>query len=149
MNIMRHAALLAASATLAFSAPVMAQDEYPLVGGDWVEVSGIDIADGHSLDYANHLAGMWRKGQDFAKSQGWITDYEILANVHPRVGEPDLYLMTRFPKFADQAENERRGKAYRAMMKSTISDMEKASGDRAEYRTLMSDLLLQELKWRK
>ena len=57
--------------------------------------------------------------------------------------------MTRFPEFADEAENQRRGKAYRAMMKATIADMEKASGDRAEYRTLMSDMLLQELNWRK
>lgn len=149
MNIIRHAALLAASATLAFSVPALAQDDYPLVGGDWVEVSGISISDGHSLDYANHLAGMWRKGQDFAKAQGWITSYEILANTHPRDGEPDIYLMTRFPEFENEAEGERRGKAYREMMKATIADMEKASGDRAEYRTLMGNMLLKELKWRK
>lgn len=32
--------------------------------------------DGHSVDYLNPLAGAWRKGQEFAKSQGWITGYE-------------------------------------------------------------------------
>ncbi len=149
MNIIRRAALVAASATLIFAIPAAAQDEYPLVGGDWVEVSAIEISDGHALDYANHLSGMWRKGQDFAVAQGWITSYEILANVYPRKGEADLFLITRFSKFTDEAENERRGKAYRAMMKSTIADMQKSSGDRAEYRTLAGSELLQELKWRK
>ncbi len=149
MNIFRHAAVMAASATLVFAIPAAAQDQYPLVGGDYVEVSGIEIHDGHALDYANHLAGIWRKGQDFAVKQGWITSYEILSNVYPRKGEPDLYLLTRFPTFASEAEGEARGKAYREMMKATIADMQKQSGDRAEYRTLAGSELLQELKWRK
>ncbi len=148
MKYLGKAAIIAASFGFIFTTPVMAQDEYPLTGGDWVEVTGISIDDGHSLDYANHLANIWRQGQDFAVTQGWISSYEILANVHSRAGEPDVYLITRFPEFADEAENERRGKAYRAMMKKNIATLEAESGGRADYRTVMSTTLMQEMTWR-
>ena len=31
-----------------------------------------------------YLAGNYRKSQDFAKAQGWITGYEILTNLGDR-----------------------------------------------------------------
>ncbi len=148
MKYFGKAAIIAASVGFVFATPAMAQDQYPLVGGDWVEVTGISIDDGHSLDYANHLAAQWRVGQDFAVEQGWITGYEILANVHSRAGEPDLYLITRFGDFEDEAEAERRGKLYREMMKKNIAKLQEESGGRAEYRTIMSTTLMQELTWR-
>ena len=53
------------------SAPVAAQD-LPLVGGDYWDVTSIKIDDGHFGDYADFLAGQFRKENDFAKSKGWI-----------------------------------------------------------------------------
>ncbi len=103
MKAFRCAALAAASLTLAFAAPAMADDPWPVESGDYVEVSMIAVDDGADLQYMNHLAGQWRKGQDFAKAQGWISGYEILANQNKRPGEPDYYLITRFPRFADKA----------------------------------------------
>lgn len=138
----------ASAALLAFASPVSAQDTYPVVPAEWVEVGTIAIADGHWLDYANHLATQWRRAQDFAKAQGWITDYEILENVHPRDGEPDLYLVTRFTQFETPQQAEERGRLYRAHMQQTIAQMQSGSGDRAEYRTVKGAMLLRKLTFR-
>jgi hypothetical protein len=148
MKVFRYAAPAVALLSYAFSAPAMAQDAWPFDLGDFVEVAGIDVDDGHDLDYANHLAGLWKKGQDYAKQQGWITSYEVLQNQYPRKGEPDIYLVTHFPNFASPAEEDKRDAAYRAYMASTISQLEAASGERAKYRTQTGSMLLRELKFK-
>jgi hypothetical protein len=61
-------------------------------------VALISVDDGHDLEYATHLANMWRKSQDYALKQGWISGYEILSNEFKRPGEADYYLLTRFPR---------------------------------------------------
>lgn len=148
MNRLLKTALCAS--VLAFAAPqaAFAQDEYPLKGAEWIEVTSIDIHDGAGLKYANHLASVWRKNMDFAVEQGWIESYEIWSNTHARQGEPDLWLVTRFDQFATNEEYEERGRKYRAMMESTIEQSQEASANRAEYRTLMSDVLIKRLVWR-
>jgi hypothetical protein len=148
MNALRMAAVLAASLSLAFAVPALAQSD-PMVGGDYVEVSSISIDDGHYLDYANHLAGMWRANQEYAKSQGWISGYEVLANPFKRPGEPDLILVVRFKSIPDAAENERREKMYRDHVKLTDAQLEAASGDRAKFRKVLGSQLLQVLNFRK
>mgnify|MGYP000168045196 CR=1 FL=1 len=145
---MKMLGLAAAAALLAIATPAAAQDEYPLEPAEWVEVAGIKVADGHMLDYAKHLASIWRKAQDFSVSQGWIEGYEILLNTYPREGEPDLYLLTRFTEFESPEEGEERDKLYREHMAMTVSEMEAASGDRAEYRTLAGEMLLRKLDWK-
>lgn len=148
MKALRRAAILAASLTLAYAAPVLAQDTYPMTQGDYIELSAISIEDGHTLDYLNHLAGQWRRGQEFAKQQGWITSYEVMANAYPRKDEPDIYLLVRSPRLADAAEDMKRDTAYRAYMQRTIAQMESESGDRAKYRKLSGSMLLRELRFR-
>ena len=138
------------AATMAFACPqlAMAQDEWPFTSGEYVEVSGIEIDDGHSLDYANHLAGMWRKGQEFALEQGWITGYEVLINSFPRKGEPDVYLLTRWTKWETPEQEEARAAAYRQHLAMTTTQMEQASGQRADYRELVGSMLLRSMKFR-
>lgn len=77
------------AATIAFASPVGAQD-YPLKGGNFWTVAEITIDDGHAGDYADHLAGAYRKNMDFSKSKGWMKNSYILSNVNKRAGEPDL-----------------------------------------------------------
>ena len=147
MNSFRRAAFTAALLTLAFATPALAQSD-PMTGGDYLEVAQITIDDGHSLDYANFLAGTWRAQREFAKSQGWISSYEVLANVHKRAGEPDLILVTRFKTMADGAEGERRGAQLRAHVKQSDAQMEAASGDRAKYRHVLGSQLWQVLNFK-
>lgn len=148
MKAIRRAAILAASLSFAFASPAMAQDAWPMDTGDFVELAAISIDDGHTLDYLNHLTGLWKKGQDFAKTQGWITGYEVMMNVYPRKGEPDVYLLVRFPRLVDAAEERKRDAAYRAHMQRTVAQLESESGDRAKYRHLAGSMLLRELRFK-
>lgn len=124
-------------------------DEWPLVEGDLWDVSGIVLKDGGGLAYANFLAGEWRENQEFAKSKGWIKGYMVFSNVHARTGEPDLYLVTITDKIVSGAESENRSKEYMAWRQRTIAQMQKESGNRAEFREVSTNFLLEELKFRK
>lgn len=147
MKKLKFAALFVAPLAIALSTPAAAQN-YPFTPGDYEEVSMIDISDGGGLDYANFLATTWKKNQEFAKSKGWITGYQVLANVNNRPGEPDLYLVISFGSMPDAAEDERRTQAYREFMKQSDAQMDAASGDRAKYRTVMGSFLLRQLKFK-
>lgn len=148
MKTMMMAASVALVATPMALPTVAAAQEWPFVGGEYSEMTGIFIKDGGSLKYAQYIANEWARDQEFAKSQGWITGYKMYHNVNAREGEPTIYLVVTFPSIPDAAENERRSKAYDAWSKKTIAENEAAAGDRAEYRTVMGEMLLQEFKKR-
>ena len=148
MKSIRLAATAAALALSFAAVPAAAQND-PFRGGDYVTVTAISIDDGHYLDYANFLAGFYRAQEDYAVKQGWQTSWEIMANVNPRKGEPDLYLLRRFKSMPDGAEGERRAQMIRDNVKMTDAQMEAASGDRAKFRHVDSTMLLQELKLKK
>ena len=141
------AATLAVPFAIALSTPATAQN-YPMTSGDYEEVAMIDISDGGGYEYANYLATQWKKNQEFAKSKGWIKNYQVLANVHPRPGEPDLYLVTTFNSMPDAAEDEKRNAAYREFMKQNDAQMDAASGDRAKFRTVMGSFMLRQLNFK-
>jgi hypothetical protein len=148
MSVSRTLKSLAAAATLGIGicvAPAAMAQDFPMKSGEYVEVGMIDVEDGGSYDYAVFLASQWKSNQEFAKSKGWISGYEVLANVNPRPGEPDLLLVTRFAAFADAAEGERRAAAYREHMKKSDKQMETESGDRVKMRTVMGSQLWQQL----
>jgi len=135
---------LGVSAALA-GASATAQDQWPLVFGDYWEVTGIDIKDGGGLKYAEWLASEWKDNLEFSKSQGWIKGYRIFSNVHARANEPDLYLVTITESIVSAAEGDKRFDAFQAWKKKTIQQMQSESGNRAEYREVLSDALLQEM----
>ena len=141
------AALVAVPLMLSVSTPAAGQNS-PFTPGDYEDVGMIDVSDGGGYEYAMFLANTWRKNQEFAKSKGWITGYQVLANVHARPGEPDIYLVTSFTTLPDAAEEEKRAIAYREFMKQTDAQMEAASGDRAKYRTVMGSFLLRQLNFK-
>lgn len=150
MNLIRRSALVFAfCASSVMMATGAVADEWPLVQGNYWEVSGIEIKDGGGLKYATFLANEWRENQEFAKSKGWIKGYMVLANTYPRKGEPDLYLITVTDRVVSGAESEKRQDEYMAWRKKTISQMQSESGNRAEFREVTSNSLLQELTFRK
>lgn len=149
---MNNVRLLAAAAALVLFAapiPVLAQSgDWPVTSGDYVEISMIKIDDGHALEYLDYLAGNWRRSQDYAKQQGWITGYEIWTNEYPREGEADIYLVTFTPNLPDAAEAERRDLQFREFMRQTVAQMEAASAGRAEFRTLAGNMLMRRQNWK-
>jgi hypothetical protein len=136
------------AAAIAFANPAVAQD-YPLKNGSFWNVAEVTVEDGHFGDYADHLAGMYRKSQDFAKSKGWIKDYFILSNINKRADEPDLYLVTITDHITTPAEDEAREKEFNAFMATSARQQDAQSGARAKYRKLGGNFLLQELLYKK
>ncbi|HEY6662810.1 MAG TPA: hypothetical protein VIZ66_07795 [Sphingomicrobium sp.] len=144
---MRKLALAAlAAATIAFTVPAVSQ-ELPVRSGDYWDVASISVDDGHFPDYVDFLAGEFRKRNEFSKSKGWIKDYKILANVNPRDGEPDLYLVTVFDHMTTPAEDIQREKEMNTFMAQTTRQGAAGSAHRATYRKLRGDMLLQEQVW--
>jgi hypothetical protein len=138
--------ILGLAATM-MASNVLAED-WPLVGGDYWDITGIDIKDGGDLKYANWLADEWQKNADFAKSKGWIKGYMVFGNVFPRAGEPDLYLVRIIESVVSGPEGEKRANEYQEWRKKSLEQMESESGNRAEYREVMSSMLLQDLTFR-
>src|SRR6478736_8779991 len=118
---------------LLVSAPAAAQD-LPLVGGDYWDVTSVKIDDGHFGDYADFLAGQFRKENEFAKSKGWIKAYYIFSNVNNRADEPDLYLVTVSDHVATPAEQIARNKDINAHNASSDRKEIASSGQRATFR---------------
>ncbi len=104
------------ASTIAFAVPAAAQD-YPLKGGNFWNVAEITIDDGHAGDYADYLAGAYRKNLDFSKSKGWIKNSYILSNANRRAGEPDLYLVTISDHVTTPAKGEAREKELNASLR--------------------------------
>ncbi len=123
-------------------------EEWPFVEGDYWSVTGIDIQDGGGWKYANWLATEWRKDAEFAKSKGWIKDYMVISNVHGRSDEPDLYLIRVVTDVPSGKVGEKRQKEYMKWQKKSLEALVGESGNRAEYRTVMSTSLLQVLNFR-
>ena len=149
-NLIPRAILVMALGTASMLVATRAiADEWPLVPGGYWDVTGVKLKDGGGLAYANFLAGEWRENQEFGKSKGWVKSYMILANSNPRAGEPDLYLVTVTEDIPSGATSEKRQDEYMASKKKTLAQMEKESGNRAEFREVVSSLLLQEMTFRK
>ena len=134
--------------SLLCTTPSFAQG-YPLVSGNFWDVGEITIDDGHFGDYADFLAGQWRKNREFAKSKGWIKEYHILSNNNKRAGEPDLYLVTVYDHVATPAEDLVREKEMNSFLQSTTRAQDAQSGERAKYRHVGGSMMLQELVWTK
>lgn len=145
-----HKTILAAlgAATMVFAVPVGAQ-ELPLATGNFWNVAEITIDDGQFATYADHLAGQYRKSMDFQKSKGWIKDYYILSNNNKRANEPDLYLVTVFDHVPTPAEDIQREKEINAFLAEDTRKGIASSGNRAKYRKLGGNFLLQELTYKK
>jgi hypothetical protein len=124
-------------------------NDYPTVGGDFYEVTGVQLKDGGALAYASFLATEWKADQEFAKSKGWIKSYMVLSNTYPRKGEPDLYLVIVSERLPSGAEQDKRDDEYTAWRKKTLEQMQKESGNRLAIREITTSSLLQELKFRK
>lgn len=122
--------------------------EIPVKDGDLWEVTAISVDDGHMAEYADFLAGPVRKECDFTASKGWTKKCIILSNVHPRKGEPDIFIVRIMDHLATPAEEEARGKELDAFMQSSQRQYLQESGVRAKYRHVDGMELLQELVFR-
>lgn len=146
MHKMMMTALGAVAMSLAM--PAVAQD-IPMKNGNYWTVNRIKIDDGHGADYADYLAGNYRKQMDWQVSKGYLKGYKVLSNVYPREGEPEIILISMFDHMPTNAESNAREAALNAYMATTNRGMEASSGERAKYRHRIGSTLYQEQVWRK
>ena len=134
----------AALALVAWPLSAGAQDSSVKPTSLW-QANRIYVEDGQFENYMDYLTKTWMAQQEFAKSQGWMLEYHILASVNARDGEPNVILLTRFNDFPSAAETERRNALMNQHMKQTDRSADAASGDRLKMRKLMGSALYQEL----
>jgi len=139
--------MTAVATGLAFATPLAAQENAYTPGG-YMTVQGIMIEDGQFENYMDYIAATYRRSQDFARRQGWITSYRIFSNVNRRAGEPDLYLLTETAKMATPQEDLERERQLNTYMAQTTRQATEQSGRRVTMRELGSNVLLQELNLR-
>lgn len=132
---------------LGMQMPALAGD-WPLVPGDFYEITGVKLKDGGELAYSKFIATEWRTDQEFAKSKGWIKSYLVLSNNYPRKGEPDLYLIIVSEHLPSGPEGDKRADEYLAWKKKSEAQLQKESGNRLEIREIETNSLLQEMKFR-
>ena len=135
------------AATMMLAGPATAQDSVYTPGTYWV-VQGITVEDGQLENYMDYIAATYRKSQDFAKQNGWISGYTILQNVNRRLDEPHLYLVTEMPRLATPQEEVERERKLNEHMQQTSRQATEQSGQRVAMRKLGNNLLLQELDLR-
>ena len=134
----------AALAIIATSTPALAQQSSAKPGPLWT-AARIDVEDGQYENYMDFLTSTWAPNQEFAKSQGWITDYYILDNINARDGEPDIILITRYNDYPSPAEIERRNAIINERMKQDDHTADAASGQRTKMRRLMGSIMYREM----
>jgi len=105
----------------------------------------IEVKDGQSEAYLRWLNDVWRGNQQFAKQQGWLLDYHILANSDARDGEPDLYLITKYTDEPNVAEINRRDAIMLARMQTNASGADQQSAGRVTMRRQMGSMTLREM----
>jgi hypothetical protein len=125
------------------SIPAWAQQSSVKSSGYWT-AARVDVDDGQLENYMDYLTRVWIPNQEYAKSQGWISDYHVLANVNSRDGEPDIVLITRFKEYPSVEEQDRRNAIINQRNKWDDHSADAASGQRTKMRKLMGSILYQE-----
>lgn len=145
-NIIMRKLLIGAAALAIFmtSAPAIAQQSSAKPGPLWT-AARIDVEDGQYENYMDFLMKVWAPNQEFAKSQGWITEYHILNTMNAREGEPDIILVTRFNDFPSAAEMERRDAIMNERMKQDDHSSDAAFGQRGSMRQMLGSITYREV----
>jgi hypothetical protein len=98
--------------------------------------------------YINDLKGNWRRSMEIQKEAGHVLSYGMYTVVSPREGEPNLVLRVTY---RDWATFDLGPDYWDELMESTFGSQEamrEAGIKREDLRTLGSEILLQELKFK-
>lgn len=146
-GVVLKSAVVAAALTLSWPAQVQAGDA-PFTYGDYWEVDEVTVTYGEGEAYLTHLAGRWKSSQDFAKQRGFIKDYSVLINAHPRAGEPNLYLVTVYADLPSRAQEERIDAAYDEWMATQPALSDEAKAELARIRSITGSAFLRQVDFK-
>jgi hypothetical protein len=140
---------LITAAVLALCLPLAASAQDNFKGGSFWAISSIATKPTRFDDYVGDISGLWRSQMEALKKDGKVLSYMMLSNVHPRDGEPDLWLMVEWASAAAMLDTP--WEYYEDLMEEMgedEDDVEEAARDREELRTLMSDVLAREITFK-
>lgn len=138
-------AFVAAALLIGLAAPAVAAESRYESGNVWY-VSDIDVLDGQFENYMTWLADEWVKFRKLNALYGNEVGYHVLVNTTPRVGEPDLFLVTIYKDFQKIAESQATEKKINEAMAKDRKQFEKEGAERAPMRKVMGSIELVELK---
>ncbi|MFN2328148.1 MAG: hypothetical protein ABR612_04475 [Chromatocurvus sp.] len=99
--------------------------------------------------YIEDISGLWRSEMEKLKADGKLVSYHMMANVHPRENEPDLWLMVQWTSAADMLDTP--WEYWEEMVDEIVGSQEKSRElaiDRGELRTIMGDMLVREITFK-
>lgn len=116
--------------------------------GNIVAVTEVHTKPGMFNAYINDLKGLWAPFLDEQKKDGSVIEYGMYANTTPREGEPDLYLTVTYANWAAFDRGEEYFEKIREKVIGSAEAMRSAGVKREELRTIGSEYLLREIKFR-
>ncbi len=128
----------------ALTTPAVAQDSNYKPGSVW-ESSRIKVLPGQFENYMDFLATTWKKNQEFAKAEGIVLNYHVLAVNNRRHDEPHLVLIIEYKDYQTTAQQEAFSKKINAMMAMDDRKQAAANGARGAMREQMGSTEYQEL----
>jgi hypothetical protein len=137
-------ALLISTLALSISSITLAQESSYTYGTVW-EAHGIRVLPGQFENYMDHLAAGWKDVYEYAKKEGYVVDYHVLASNHARVGEPDLILVIEYKDYVKTAEYEAFQKKIDEMLSTNERKADKEYGERESMRETLSSYQYHEL----
>ena len=126
---------------------VSAAEDYEL--GTYWTVTGVDTEPGRFNDYMSDLNNVWRKSLEMLKADGKVVSYTMFSNVNARENEPDLWLLVEWSSAAAMLDTPQ--EYFEAQNEELFGSMEKgmkANIKRGEIRTIKSNTLMQEMKFK-
>lgn len=137
-------------AILLLSLPFMAQaQERSYEAGNFWQISGVKTMPAKFDAYVEDISGLWRSQMEKMKADGKVVSYHMLANVHARENEPDLWLMVQWESAADMLDTPW---AYWDKLTDEIvgssAKSRELSIDRGELRSIMGDTLAREITFK-
>lgn len=125
--------------------PFNALADRTYTNGSYWNVTAVNTHPGMYDEYMADLNVVWRKSLDMLKKDGKVLSYRVFSSVHPRAGEPDLFLMVEWKSAGDVLDaSDEYWDAQEKKLFGSIDKGSKANIKRGEMRTIMSQTFLRE-----
>jgi hypothetical protein len=129
------------------SSAAFAAEDYKL--GTYWTVTGVDTKPGHFDDYVSDLSNVWRKSLEMLKGDGKVVSYRMFSNVNGRENEPDLWLLVEWSSAAAMLDTPQEYfEAQNEELFGSLEKGQKANIKRGDIRTIMSNVLMQEVSFK-
>ena len=117
--------------------------------GNIVAVTEVHIKDGMFNAYVNDLNNVWRKFVERQIKDGYAVSYKMFTLPFARDGEPDLILAVEYKNWAAFDAGQDYQDKITAELMGSEDAAQAAAMDREALRTLGSDIVMRELKFKK